>query len=52
MKSSALCKSVKELQMKRFDYCDVVWTPATAKLTVMLERVHSKFVNKLPPEQR
>ena len=30
-----------------FDYCDVVWTPTTAKLTAMLERVHSKFVNRL-----
>ena len=31
------------------NYCDVVWTPTTAKLTVLLERVHSKFVNRLPP---
>ena len=29
-------------------YCDVVWCPTTAKLTSMVERVHSKFVNKLP----
>ena len=27
----------------------MVWTPTTAKLTAMLERVHSKFVNRLPP---
>ena len=32
-----------------FDYCDVIWTLTTAKLTAMLERVHSKFVNRLPP---
>ena len=31
-----------------FDYCDVVWCPTTAKLTSLIERVHSKFVNRLP----
>ena len=34
--------------MPIFDYCDVVWTPSTAKQTCMIERVHSKFVRKLP----
>ena len=32
-----------------FDYYDVVWTPTNAKLTGMLERVHSNFVNRLTP---
>jgi len=31
------------------DYCDVVWHPTTTKLIVMIERVHSKFIKKLPP---
>ena len=31
-----------------FDYCDVVWCPTTVKLTSLIERVHSKFVNRLP----
>ena len=30
-----------------FDYCDVVWCPTTAKLTSLIERVHSKLVNRL-----
>ena len=28
-------------------YCDFVWYPTTAKLTSLIKRVHSKFVNKL-----
>ena len=35
-----------------FDYCDVVWCPTTAKLTSMTERVHSKFVKRLPVSYR
>ena len=27
-----------------FDYCDVVWSPSTAKLKCLFERIHSKFV--------
>ena len=34
--------------MSLFDYCDVVWCPTTAKLTSLVERVHSKFLCKLP----
>ena len=33
--------------MPLYDYCDVVCL-ITAKLTSMVERVHSKFVKKLP----
>ena len=31
--------------MPLFDYCDVVWSPSTAKLNSLIERIHSK---KLP----
>jgi len=31
-----------------YDYCDVVWSPTTAKLNCLIERVYSKFLNKLP----
>ena len=31
-----------------FEYCDVVWCPTTARLTSIIERVHLKFMNKLP----
>ena len=34
--------------MPFFDYCDVIRTPSTAKQTCMIERIHSKFVRKLP----
>ena len=34
--------------MPLFDYCDVVWCPTTAKLTGLVERVHSKFLRRLP----
>ena len=34
--------------MPLFDYCDVIWTPSTAKQTCMIERIHSKFMHKLP----
>ena len=34
--------------MPLFDYCDVVWPPSTAKLNYLTERIHSKFINKLP----
>ena len=29
-------------------YPDVVWFPSTAKQTCLIEKVHSKFINKLP----
>ena len=47
-----LCLLYSTFVLPLFDYCDVVWTPTTAKLTAMLERVHSKFVNRLPPSFR
>ena len=31
-----------------YDYCDVVWSPTTAKFTGMSEKVHSKFTKRLP----
>ena len=34
--------------MPFFDYCDIVWYPTIAKLTSMVDRVHSRFVKKLP----
>ena len=35
--------------MPLYDYCDVVWSPTAAKLSCLIERVHSKFLNRLPP---
>ena len=34
--------------MPLYDYCDVVWSPTTARLNYLIERIHSKFVKKLP----
>ena len=34
--------------MLLYDYCDIIWSPSTAKQTRMLEIIHSKFVNRLP----
>ena len=31
------------------DYCDLIWSPTSANLNCLIERVHSKFLNKLPP---
>jgi len=45
---AVLCLLYSAFVLPLFDYCDVVWCPTTAKLTSMIERVHSKFVNKLP----
>jgi len=42
-----LCLLYSTFVLPLFDYCDVVWTPTTAKLTAMLGRVHSKFVRRL-----
>ena len=42
-----LCLLCSTFVLPLFDYCDVVWTPITAKLTASLERVHSKFVKRL-----
>ena len=47
-----LCVLYSAFVMPPFDYCDVVWCPITAKfsakLTSLVERVHSKFLHKLP----
>ena len=49
---SVLCLLYTTFVLLLLDYCDVVWCPTTAKLTAMIERVHSKFVKRLPPSNR
>ena len=44
-----LCMLYTAFVLPLYDYCNVVWSPTTAKFTSLLERVHSKFVKKLPP---
>ena len=34
--------------MPLYDYYNIIWSPFTAKQTRMLERIHSKLVNRLP----
>ena len=43
-----LCFLYSAFVMPLYDYCDIIWPPSTAKQTRMLERIHSKFVNRLP----
>ena len=43
-----LCLLYSAFEMLLYDYCDIIWSPSTAKQTRMLERIHSKFVNRLP----
>ncbi|MCY3928860.1 MAG: reverse transcriptase domain-containing protein [Acidobacteria bacterium] len=45
---AVLCVLYSAFVMPLYDYCDVVWSPTTAKLNSLIERVHSKFLNKLP----
>ena len=49
---AVLCVLYSAFVMPLFDYCDVIWTPSTAKprakQTCMIERIHSKFMHKLP----
>ena len=45
---AVLCMLYSAFVMPLFDYCDVVWSPSTAKQTCLIEKVHSKFINKLP----
>ena len=45
---AVLCALYSAFVMPLFDYCDVIWTPSTAKQTCMIERIHSKFMHKLP----
>ena len=42
-----LCLLYSAFVMPLYDYCDVVWSPSTAKQTRMLERIHSKLLNRL-----
>jgi len=44
-----LCMLYTAFVLPLYDYCNVVWSPTTAKFTSLLERVHSKFVKTLPP---
>ena len=43
-----LCLLYSAFVMPLYDYCNIIWSPSTAKQTRMLERIHSKFVNRLP----
>ena len=47
-----LCVLYSAYLMPLYNYCDVVWSPTTAKLNCLIERVHSKFLNKLSPAYR
>ena len=45
---AVLCILYSAFVMPLFDYCDVIWTPSMAKQTCLIERIHSKFIRKLP----
>ena len=45
---AVLCMLYSAFVMPLFDYCDVIWSPSTAKQTCLIEKVHSKFISKLP----
>ena len=49
---AVLCVLYSAFVMPLFDYCDVIWTPSTAKQTCMIERLHLKFLRKLPSSYR
>ena len=49
---AVLCVLYSVFVMPLFDYCDVVWSPSTAKQTCLIERIYSKFINKLPLTHR
>ena len=42
-----VCLLYSAFVLSLFNYCDVVSCPTAAKLTSLIERVHSKFVNRL-----
>jgi len=46
---AVLCILYSAFVMPLYDYRDDVWSPTAAKLNCLIERVHSKFLNKLPP---
>ena len=41
---AVLCVLYSVFVMPLFDYCDVVWSPSTAKQTCLIETIHSKFI--------
>ena len=45
---AVLCVLYSAFVMPLFDYCDVIWSPSTAKQTCLVERIHLKFVRRLP----
>ena len=45
---AVLCVLYSAYVMPLFDYCDVIWSPSMAKQTYLVERIHSKFIRKLP----
>ena len=47
--TAVFCVLYSAFVMPLYDYCDVVWSPTTMKLSCLIERVHSKFLKKLPP---
>ena len=44
---AVLCMLYSAFVMPLFDYCNVVWSPSTAKQTCLIEKVHSKFILSL-----
>ena len=45
---AVLCVLYSVFVMPLYNYCNVVWSPTTARLNCLIERVYSKFVKKLP----
>ena len=43
-----LCLLYSAFVMPLHGYCDVIWSPSTGKQTCLIERIHSKFINRLP----
>ena len=43
-----LCLLYSAFVMLLYDCCDVIWSPSTAKQICLIERIHSKFINRLP----
>ena len=50
--SAVLCLLHTAFVLPLLDYCDVVWCPTPAKLTAMIEKIHSKFVKRLQSSGR
>ena len=45
---AVLCMLYSAFVLPLYDYCDVVWSPTTARLNRLVERVYSKFIKRLP----